>query len=54
MHSFTVPVSRSIKGLLMMLCDSIMIVVALGFSIFLLGKEYPEQDQILYFAIAVA
>jgi len=46
--------SRSIKGLLMMFCDSIMIVVALGFSFSLLGKEYPEQDQILYFAIAVA
>ena len=46
--------SRSIKGLLMMFCDSIMIVVALGFSFSLLGKEYPEQDQILYFAVAVA
>ena len=54
MQSFTIPISRSIKGLLMMLCDSIMIVVALGFSFALLGKNYPEQDQIFYFAIAVA
>ena len=54
MQSFTIPIARSIKGLLMMLCDSIMIVVALGFSFALLGKNYPEQDQIFYFAIAVA
>ena len=54
MQSFTIPISRSIKSLLMMLCDSIMIVVALGFTFALLGKNFPEQDQIFYFAIAVA
>ncbi len=54
MRSFTIPLSRSIKGLLMMLCDSIMIVVALGFSFSLLGKEFLAQEQIFYFAIATA
>ena len=54
MRSFTIPVSRSIKGLLMMFCDSIMIVVALGLSFTLLGKEFPAQSQILYFSIATA
>ena len=36
----------------MMLCDSIMIVVALGFSFSLLGGEFLTQEQIFYFAIA--
>ena len=54
MRSFTIPMSRSIKGLLMMFCDSIMIVVALGLSFTLLGKEFPAQSQILYFSIATA
>ena len=54
MRSFTIPVSRSLKGLLMMFCDSIMIVVALGLSFTLLGKEFPAQSQILYFSIATA
>ncbi len=54
MRSFTIPVSRSIKSLLMMFCDSIMIVVALGLSFTLLGKEFPEQSQIFYFSIATA
>ena len=43
MQSFTIPIARSIKGLLMMLCDSIMIVVALGFSFALLGKDYLNK-----------
>ena len=54
MRSFMIPVSRSVKGLLMMLCDSIMIVVALWLSFSLLRKEFLSDGQILYFAIATA
>ena len=52
MHSYTIPLSSSIKRILMMLCDSIMIAVALAFSFSLLGKEFLGQEKIFYFAIA--
>ena len=52
MHSYTIPLSSSIKRILMMLCDSIMIAVALAFSFSLLGKEFFGQEKIFYFAIA--
>ena len=52
MHTYTIPLSSSIKRILMMFFDSIMIAVALAFSFSLLGQEFLEQEGILYFVIA--
>ncbi len=45
----TIPLSRSIKQILMMLADAFMIVTALAFSFALLGKDFFGQDQRFYF-----
>lgn len=54
MHLYTIPLSRSIKQILMMVADSIMIVMALAFSFELLGKDFFAQDQLFYFSLAIA
>ena len=54
MHLYTIPLSRSIKQILMMLADSVMIVMALAFSFELLGKDFFGQEQLFYFYLAVA
>ena len=50
----TIPLSRSVKQILMMLADAFMIVVALGFSFALLGKDFFGQDQRFYFYLSLA
>ncbi len=54
MHLYTIPLSRSIKQILMMLADTIMIVMALAFSFALLDKDFFAQDQRFYFYLAIA
>ncbi len=50
----TIPLSRSIKQILMMLADALMIVAALAFSFALLGKDFFAQDQRFYFYFSLA
>ena len=49
-----VPLSRSIKQILMMIADALMIVTALAFSFALLGKDFFAQDQRFYFYLSLA
>ncbi|MEX0965415.1 MAG: nucleoside-diphosphate sugar epimerase/dehydratase [Pseudohongiellaceae bacterium] len=49
-----IPLSRSIKQILMMLADALMIVTALAFSFALLGKDFFAQDQRFYFYLSLA
>ncbi len=54
MRLYTIPLSRSIKQILMMLADSIMIVVALSLSFTLLEKDFFALDPLFYFYLAIA
>ncbi len=50
----TIPLSRSVKQILMMLADALMIVTALAFSFALLGKDFFGQEQRFYFYVSLA
>lgn len=50
----SIPLSRSLKQILMMLADALMIVTALAFSFALLGKDFFAQDQRFYFYLSLA
>ncbi len=54
MHLYTIPLSRAVKQILLMVADSVMIVVALGLSFALLGKDFFGLDQRFYFYLAIA
>lgn len=54
MHLHSIALSRSIKQLLMMAADTVMIVMALAFSFILLGKDLIAQDQRFYFYLTIA
>lgn len=54
MHLYTIPISRTIKQLLLMFADAAMIVTALALSFFLLGKDFFAQDQRFYFYLSIA
>lgn len=54
MHLHTIPLSRTVKQVLMMLADSIMIVTALALSFVLLGKDFFELEQRFYFYLTIA
>ena len=54
MHIYRIPLSRSIKQILMMMADSALIVVALAFSFTLLGKDFFILDQRTYFYLGIA
>lgn len=54
MHLSTIPLSRTVKQILMMMADSLMIVTALILSFALLGKEFSGQTQSFYFYLAIA
>ncbi len=54
MNLYTIPLSRSVKQILMMIADALMIVLALAFSFTLLGKDFFGQDQRFYFYLSVA
>lgn len=53
MNLYTIPLSRTVKQLFLMVADSVMIVMALAFSFALLGKDFPV-DQLFYFYLAIA
>jgi len=50
----TIPLSRSVKQILMMLADAFMIVTALALSYALLGKDFFGQEQRFYFYLSLA
>ncbi|MFT4816583.1 MAG: FlaA1/EpsC-like NDP-sugar epimerase [Pseudohongiellaceae bacterium] len=54
MNLYTIPLSRSVKQILMMIADALMIVLALAFSFVLLGKDFFDQDQRFYFYLSLA
>ena len=54
MNLYTIPLSRSVKQILMMVADALMIVLALAFSFVLLGKDFFDQDQRFYFYLSLA
>ncbi len=54
MTPYTIPLSRSVKQILMMAADAVMIVMALAFSFALLGKDFFAQDQRFYFYLSLA
>jgi len=54
MNLYTVPLSRSVKQILMMIADASMIVLALVFSFVLLGKDFFGQDQRFFFYLSLA
>ncbi|PCI80383.1 MAG: hypothetical protein COB20_03040 [SAR86 cluster bacterium] len=54
MNLYTIPLSRSVKQILMMIADALMIVLALAFSFALLGKDFFGQDQRFYFYLSLA
>ena len=54
MNLYTIPLSRSVKQILMMIADALMIVLALGFSFALLGKDFFNLDQRFYFYLSLA
>ena len=53
MNLYTIPLSRSVKQILMMIADAVMIVLALAFSFALLGKDFFGQDQRFYFYLSL-
>ncbi|MBT3529332.1 MAG: polysaccharide biosynthesis protein [Gammaproteobacteria bacterium] len=54
MHLYTIPLSRTIKQMLLMAADSAMIITALALSFILLGKDFFAQDQVFYFYLSIA
>ncbi|PCJ28477.1 MAG: hypothetical protein COA96_01150 [SAR86 cluster bacterium] len=54
MHLYSIPLSRSVKQILMMIADSVMIILALVFSFQLLGKDFFALDQRFYFYLSIA
>ena len=54
MNLYTIPLSRSVKQILIMIADALMIVLALMFSFILLGKDFFDQDQRFYFYLSLA
>ncbi len=54
MNLYSIPLSRTVKQILMMVADSLMIVTALILSFALLGKEFSGQAQSFYFYLAIA
>ena len=54
MKLYTISLSRSVKQILLMVVDAIMIVTAVAFSFALLGKDFFGQDQRFYFYLSLA
>lgn len=54
MHLHTIPLSRTLKQVFMMLADSVMIVMALVLSFALLDKDFLGLGQRFYFYLAIA
>lgn len=54
MQIHTIPLSRTVKQVLMMMADSVMLVTALILSFTLLGREFSGQVQSFYFYITIA
>jgi FlaA1/EpsC-like NDP-sugar epimerase len=51
---YTIPLSRTLKRLFMMLADTIMLIGALLFSCLLLGQDFFNQQQGFYLALAIS
>lgn len=54
MNLYTIPLSRTVKQLFLMMADSVMIVMALAFSFALLGKNFFTLDPRFYYYLCLA
>ena len=54
MHVHTIPLSRTVKQVLMMMADSVMLFTALILSFALLGQQFSGNEQSFYFYISIA
>ena len=56
MNPYSIPISRSVKQILLMISDSVLLVVTLAFSMALLGQDFFAYNQsfYLYLVLAVA
>ncbi len=54
MHLHSIPLSRTLKQIFMMIADCIMIVAALAFAFTLLSKDFLALEQRFYFYLAIA
>ncbi len=54
MNPYSIPISRSVKQILLMISDSVLLVVTLAFSMALLGQDFFAYDQSFYFYLVLA
>ena len=54
MNPYTIPISRSVKQILLMLSDSVLLVLSLALSLALLGHDFFAHDVPFYFYLALA
>ena len=54
MNPYSIPISRSVKQILLMISDSILLVVTLAFSMALLGQDFFTYNQSFYVYLVLA
>lgn len=54
MNPYSIPISRSVKRILLMLSDSVLLVVTLAFSMALLGQDFFAFNQSFYVYLVLA
>lgn len=54
MNFYTIPISRPVKQLLLMVSDALLLVMTLFFSMSLLGQDFFAQGRIFYFYLTLA
>lgn len=54
MNPYSIPISRSVKQILLMISDSVLLVVTLGLSMALLGQDFFAYSQSFYFYLVLA
>ena len=54
MNPYSIPLSRSVKQILLMISDSVLLVVTLGLSMALIGQDFFAHNQSFYFYLVLA
>ena len=54
MNPYSIPISRSVKQILLMMSDSVLLVVTLAFSMALLGQDFFAFNQSFYLYLVIA
>jgi len=54
MNPYSIPISRSVKQILLMISDSVLLVVTLGLSMALIGQDFFAHNQSFYFYLVLA